>query len=102
MADPPAVGLSEWISALRGEIQSAQAQSADEHLRFVTGPIEIELEVVSTWDTAGKTDVRFWVVSAGGTLRHEHQSRQRLKLVLTPEIDGRPVRVDDNLRGRPE
>lgn len=101
MTELPAVGLADWIAALRRELQKAQTQSAGESLRFVTGPIEIDLEVVSTWDSEGKTDVKFWVVNAGGTLKHGSQSRQRLKLVLTPELDGEPVSVGDDLNHRP-
>ena len=102
MSDFPAVGLSDWIAALRKELQKAQAQSAGEPLRFVTGPIEIDLEVVSTWDGEGKTDVKFWVVNAGGTVKHGSQSKQRLKLVLTPQSDGGPLSVNDDLDRRPE
>lgn len=102
MTEHPAVGLADWIAALRRELQRAQARSANEPLRFVTGPIEIELEVVSSWDGEGRTDVKFWVVNAGGTVKHGSRSTQRLRLTLTPETDGAPVSVDDDLPARPE
>jgi hypothetical protein len=102
MTEHPAVGLADWIAALRRELQSAQARSAGQPLRFVTGPIEVELEVVSSWDGEGTSDVKFWVVSAAGTVRHGSQSTQRLRLTLTPETDGAPVSVNDDLQQRPE
>lgn len=106
------IGLAEWITSLRSELRRCQdtaeggphgSPGAAGELRFLVGPVEIELEVTSARSHEGRAEVKFWVAGTGGSSKHDRQVRQRITLSLTPQsADGRPVRVRDRLDQRPE
>jgi hypothetical protein len=79
-----AVGLAEAIATVRGELERAIAEGAEEALAFRPGPIEMEFQV--TFSKTGSTEagVRAWVVSAGAKGQLSSSETHRLKLSLTP------------------
>lgn len=98
------VGLVEWVTALRAELRRCQdaVDGAGNDLRFVTGPVVLELEVTSGRTAEGKGEVKFWVVGTGGGVQKTQQTRQKITLTLTPESsDGGPVRINDRVDQRP-
>ena len=99
------VGLVEWVAALRAELRRCQdaADGAGTGVRFVTGPVVLELEVTSGRTVEGKGEVKFWVVGTGGGAQKTHQTKQKVTLTLTPESSGGgPVRINDRVEQRPE
>jgi Trypsin-co-occurring domain 2 len=96
--DPSHVaGLAEWIGALRAELRRAQDAASGEDIRFLVGPVELELEIVSTREADGSGQIRFWVLSAGASARVGRESTQRITMTLTPESPSGPLKVGDRL-----
>ncbi len=97
------IPLTEWVGALRGELQQAQQEGMGQHLLFSLGPLELEFEMVATREASGGGDIRFWVVALGGSGKRTRQSTQRVKLTLNPKtISGGPVDVGDELSDVPD
>jgi hypothetical protein len=72
-------------------------------LLFGLGPIELELQVELTHETAGEGGVSFWVFNAGAKTNKARGDLHTLRLRLEPMTkDGRNVLVSDNsLTGEP-
>lgn len=89
------IELATVIKDLREELQAAIEASADEHLRFELGPIELEVSVAVERLDGGAGKVRFWVIELGGDRKHNATSSQRIKLSLTPKVPGarRPPQI---------
>lgn len=81
--------LSTVIRELRAELTKAIESARDEPLRFGIGPIELEVTMVVTEETAGNGKVKFWVVETGADAKRSEGGTHRVKLVLTPEVKGR-------------
>ncbi|MFI9781852.1 trypco2 family protein, partial [Streptomyces sp. NPDC051956] len=92
-----AVGLAEWLTALRAELLQARDLGHGEDIQFHVGPVELELEVASTAESSGTGDLKFWVVGVHGARKQVEGVRHTMKLTLTPETRGGPVKVSDEL-----
>jgi hypothetical protein len=96
------MGLAEAIRQLRAEILSAVSNAEGEELQFGLGDIELELQVDLVVSGEAKADFKWIVVSLGAEAKGEHLQRHRVKLTLSPAIDGKPVKVSREGRKRPE
>jgi hypothetical protein len=97
------VRLAEFVSALRAEIQVAQASPADGDVRFHVGPVQVEFSVVTTKEGTGNAGIRFWVVEAGAGGRFAKETVQRITVELTPvDRAGNPIEISSRLRRRPD
>ncbi len=95
------IQLADAISQLRREIGKAVALARDEPLQFQLGPVELELQVQLAYKGAVKGEAKWVVVSFGADAGAESTRTHKVKLVLTPKIDGRAdVAVADET-GRP-
>lgn len=81
--------LSTVIRELRTELTKAMESARDEPLRFGMGPIELEVTMVVTEETALNGKVKFWVVETGADAKESEGRTHRVKLTLTPEVEGR-------------
>jgi len=96
------IPLAEAIQELRAELTRATKQGADETIRFVPGPIELELgiEVSLTGETSGK--VKFWVVEIDAEGELARVATHKLKLSLRPvDAAGHDITVNDSVPRRP-
>ncbi|GAA1986993.1 trypco2 family protein [Catenulispora subtropica] len=87
------IELSQVIRELRTELYEAIATATGQDLRFEVGPIELELTVAITRETAGGTKIKFWVVDADASGKAGTVTTQRVKLSLEPKLgpgDRRP------------
>jgi hypothetical protein len=84
----PTIPLATAINELRVELLKAIDQGRDEKLRFKLKPIELNLQVVTTWEAEGGGKVKFWVVELGGKGKYENAITHSLKLTLVPVGDG--------------
>ncbi|MGK5111367.1 MULTISPECIES: trypco2 family protein [unclassified Geodermatophilus] len=97
------IELSEYIEALRSELRAAELAGKNRTPRFAVGPVELELEVAGTREAGAKGDIKFWVVSLGGSAKASVQRTQRLKVTLTPLDDhGQPLVVNARPDARPD
>lgn len=96
------LGLAETIEALREELETAIASSDDRRLRFLVGPIQVELHVGVRREAGAGGKARFWVVEATADGRYVSESIQKVSLTLEPVgEDGAPVRVERGGDERP-
>lgn len=92
------IELSEWIQALRTELEQAQKEGAGSQLIFTVGPLELEFEMAVGRELGGQGGVRFWVVELGASAKRTGETIQRVKMTLVPKTaDGEPVDVRDRL-----
>lgn len=79
------IELSDLISSLRAEIDTAWAEGAGSNVAFEAGPIGIELtteiEVVSV---QGKVAAKFWVLTAEAGADHSRTNTQKVTFSITP------------------
>lgn len=80
------IELAEVVRQLRSELNLARAASDDEELRFLLGPIELEVTVALEREGGLGGKVRFWVVELGADAKATATSTQRIKLTLTPQL----------------
>jgi Trypsin-co-occurring domain 2 len=80
------IPLTEWIMALRSDLQQAQQGGIGQQLLFDLGPLELEFELVTTREAGGEDDIRFWVVELSGSGQRAHEATQHVRLTLTPKI----------------
>ena len=88
-----ALPLSTAITNLRSELTLALEQGAQEKLLFDVGPIELELALELTAGAEVNAETKWVVFSAGAKATGERLSQHRLKLVLTPKLEGRNLKV---------
>lgn len=106
MPDPAPIRLASAIRALRSELQEAVRAGDGEELRFVLGPIELELQVEASSDVGGDAGIKFWLVSLGAKAGRSSQTSHTMRLSLTPVrtgalIDGKSdVLVASDLKQR--
>lgn len=93
--------LSELISELRTELQTAIADGAGQDLRFALGPVELEVTVAAEREGGPSGKVRIWVLEAGAERKRTQGSTQHLKLTLTPRLHGyvQPMVSDEAVPG---
>jgi hypothetical protein len=87
------IGLSDAIADLRTELTRAFEQGADEALKFEIGAVDLELEIEVTVGGSAKAETKWWVVSAGAEAKGERASSHRIKLTMTPTINGRTLQI---------
>jgi hypothetical protein len=87
------IGLSDAIIDLRGQLTRALDQGAGEALKFAVGAVELELEIELAVEATAKAETKWWVVSAGGETKGGRSSTHRIKLTLTPKLDGRDLQI---------
>lgn len=83
------MGLADAISQLRREIATAVESARDEPLQFQLGPVELELQVQLAYKGAVKGEAKWIVVSFGADAGAESTRTHKVKLVLTPKLEGR-------------
>lgn len=91
--------LSDAITDLRTELMEALERGASKQVRFDVGAIELELELVCSTEGSAKAETKWWVISAGGELKREQGATHRLKLILTPKLDGDNLRIAAKSKG---
>jgi hypothetical protein len=82
------MGLAEAIRDLRKELGRAMQYAKDEELQFKLGPIDLELEMVLMANAKGTIGFKWVVVSLGGEVSGTATSRHRIKVTLTPMVNG--------------
>jgi hypothetical protein len=90
------VTVSDLIYQLRGDLSRAAWQGADKDLKFMVGPIELELAVVvdSSRGVGGKA--KLWVVDVSADGKRSSQTTHRIKLTLQPVgPDDQPSKISD-------
>jgi hypothetical protein len=87
------IGLSDAIADLRGELTRAFEQGADESLKFEIGSVDLELEIELMVGGTAKAETKWWVVSAGAEARGERSSTHRIKLTMTPTMNGSTLQI---------
>jgi hypothetical protein len=91
--------LSEAIASLRSELQQAMEDGfalqqvtdddGPELIRFVLGPVQLELEVAATGSAGADGKIGLWrVVAIGAQGERSSSSTHRLNLTLTPQVGG--------------
>jgi len=93
--------LSDMIVGLREELEQAQAKAEKESLKFNVESIDVEAQVTASAEAnaEGKLKWKFWIFgeaegSVGGTVARE--AVQMIRLKLTPEQNGKTVKVKRN------
>ncbi|MFC4943821.1 trypco2 family protein [Pseudonocardia sp. GCM10023141] len=85
---------------LRAELEAAVAEGASSPVRFVVGPVELDLEVATTVAADAKAEVKLWVVTVGGGGSGSRTATQRIHFTLTPKaVDGSDLDVAELYRG---
>jgi hypothetical protein len=87
------IGLSDAIADLRSELTRAFEQGADEPLKFEIGTVDLELEIELTVGGTAKAETKWWVVSAGAEARGERSTHHRIKLTMTPTMNGQTLQI---------
>jgi hypothetical protein len=90
--------LSDMIVGLRKDLEEAQEKGAKENLKFKVEKIDVEAQVTVSMEAnaEGKVKWKFWIFSeaeigVGGNIGKE--TVQTIRLRLTPEQDGQPIKV---------
>ncbi|MFD4641111.1 trypco2 family protein [Lentzea sp. NPDC058436] len=83
-----AVELADLIGQLRAELTEAMHAGENEDLRFVLGPVELELTVAVTKEAKPGAKVKFWVVELGADVSISSATTQTIKLILDPRRRG--------------
>lgn len=79
------IALADWIKRLRQELEDATKDGQGSDVRFRVGPVELELEIVTSVEAGGKGGLKLWVADLEASATRTSGSTQRLKLVLQPE-----------------
>jgi len=72
------VKLSDMITSLRSELESAVQEGEGKEIRFRLEDVEIETQV--TFECSGDGKLNFWVLEAGGQAKRGTVQTLRLKL----------------------
>lgn len=109
MSDPDLateVRLAEMIQSLRAELLRATYEGKDSPLRFKLDKIELEVNISVSRSTKGDGEIRFSVISIGGSKATTKESIHVFKLTMTPEslspLGDRTVRLSDDSTSGPE
>jgi hypothetical protein len=94
--------LAETVKALRAELEEAVAQASGEEIRFVLGPVQIELHVCVRREATASGKARFWVLEAGAEGTYARETIQQVTLTLEAVgSNGEPIRVGRSSDVRP-
>jgi hypothetical protein len=107
MDERVAAGLANTIKALRAELTDAMVGGEGNELRFVLGPVTLDVALAITKDAGGKFGVGFGVLSLGAKGGVTNEATNRLKVSLQPMLvaaDGitRQVMISDKVAGEPK
>jgi len=101
MTEPSEIGLREYISTLRKELQDIVAEGAEESLRFEIGPIDLELKMSASKTAEGGGGIQIHIFSASGKANYKAENAQTIKLRLTPRVlDAESAPIGEILLGR--
>lgn len=101
--DSAAVPLAEMISALRQQLEQAMNEGQGKDLRFLLGPVDLELAVEVSRDAEAQGGIAFWVVSMHGKAGRSTSSTQTMRLSLVPRTAaGDDVLVGSRRRTKPK
>ena len=87
------IGLSDAIADLRSELTRAFEQGAEEALKFEIGAVDLELAIEVTVGGTAKAETKWWVISAGAEAKGERSNSHRIKLTMTPTLNGRTLQI---------
>ncbi|GAA0911648.1 trypco2 family protein [Virgisporangium aurantiacum] len=87
-----AVELADLIGQLRGELSRAMWAGEHGDIRFVPGPVELELTISIEKTTGGDGRIRFWVLDGGASRSSTAMVTQRLTMTLDPRLASDPDR----------
>ncbi|WP_194908953.1 trypco2 family protein [Catenulispora rubra] len=85
------IELTALIRQLRMELQEAVVAGDGAALRFELGPIELEVVVAVERSAETGSKLRFLVAEAHADGKWDATRTQRIKLTLTPKLDGTEV-----------
>ena len=88
MDQGPGLELAQTIRALRRELNTAMEQGRDEDVRFVLGPVELELQFQVAGEDGDDAGVRFYVISVGTRTSRSTTETHTIKLSLHPKRRG--------------
>lgn len=98
----PLIELSDFVGALRGELEKARAAALSvgergSDIRFTVGEVTIEFTIAASREGQGQAGVKFYVLSLGGSVTASTETTQRVSLTLTPtQAGGKPLEVSDD------
>jgi Trypsin-co-occurring domain 2 len=96
------IGLAETIRALRSELEEAMAQSAQQAVQFVVGPVQMEFHVGVTKDVNSNAKAKFWVLELDGSGSYSDESIEKVIMSLEPVgVEGKPVHVRRGYEQKP-
>lgn len=96
MAEEDRIGLADFLTNLRAELNEAQSRAAGDSLKLGVGEISLTLDVAYTLtkDVEGSAGVKakFWVFASAeagvkGSLSSEQARTQQLTLTLKPRVE---------------
>jgi hypothetical protein len=82
------IELATVIKDLRDELEQAIGAGQDQALRFELGPIDLDVTVAVEKSGGTGTKVRFLVLELGADGKIAATNTQRIKLTLTPRLEG--------------
>lgn len=77
--------LAAAINELRGQVEHAMYDAEDEKLQFNLGPIELELKIQLSEETAVKGSFTAWVINLGADDKVSESATHTIKLTLNPK-----------------
>jgi hypothetical protein len=94
VSEVPAVPLADLIFQLRSDLSYAAWQGESNDLKFVVGPVELELAVVVDASRGASGKAALWVLDVGAEAKHATQVTHRIRLTLQPvDPSGRRSRI---------
>ncbi len=87
------LALADVLAQLRKQLAEAERKAAGDHLQLTVREIEVELQVVTTYEGEGKVGFKVWLIEgeAAGGVNREHGHTIRLK--LDPKSGGGDLNV---------
>lgn len=105
MSQEPWAGLSEAISAIRGELEQAMADGHGHPIQFRTGPVEMEfaVDVKKDGQAGAKVSVLPWSASVEAKAGYAAGTTSRLKITLQPvDEHGQDQKIGAHAPQRPQ
>ncbi len=105
MTQEPWAGLSEAISAIRGELEQAMDDGREHSIHFRTGPVEMEfaVDVKKDGQAGAKVSILPWSASAEAKAGYAAGTTSRLKITLQPvDEHGQDQQIGARTHQRPQ
>jgi hypothetical protein len=83
------IELVDAVAAVRDELLEAAARGAGQGVEFTVNGLELEFEVELRREVTAKAGFKAWVVNVEGGGTAGHVRTHRVKLSLTPRLQGR-------------